>query len=68
MDEKKGIERYLIISSLVAIVIGSAIFVGSVCTPPLLKQSFFEGRLFDLLEVRSHGLLDFEDLFEIDLD
>ena len=65
---KKGIERYLIISSLVAIVIGSAIFIGSVCTHPILKQSFFEGRLFDLIEVRSHGLLDFEDLFEIDLD
>lgn len=65
---KKGIERYLIVSSVVAIIVGSAVFVGSIYTNPILKQSFFDGRLFDLLEVRSHGLLDFDDLFEIDLD
>ena len=63
---KKGIERYLIISSVVAIIVGSAVFVGSIYTNPFLKQGVSEGELFDLIEERSQGILDFDDLFEID--
>lgn len=45
---------------------GSAVFVGSIYTNPFLKQGVSEGELFDLIEERSQGILDFDDLFEID--
>lgn len=60
---KKGLECYLIISSIIAIIIiGSS--VTTVLSNPVIKQNFQQGTLLDLIEMQSRGLLELDDLFD----
>ena len=58
---KKGLERYLIISSIASIVIIVVSFVSATFYNPTIKQSLQYGAVS---EQYSLGLIDLEDLFD----
>ncbi|MBP3908382.1 MAG: hypothetical protein J6D33_05595 [Turicibacter sp.] len=61
---KKGLECYLIISSIIAIIIIIGSSVTTVLSNPVIKQNFQQGTLLDLIEMQSRGLLELDDLFD----
>ena len=61
---KKGLERYLIISSIASIVIIVVSFVSATFYNPTIKQSLKYGAVSELIEQYSLGLIDLEDLFD----
>ena len=61
---KKGLELYLIISSLVAVIIVIVCSVVTVSSNIVIKQSLHQGVLFDLIELKSQGMIELEDLFD----
>lgn len=61
---KKGLELYLIISSLVAVIIVIVCFVVTVSSNIVIKQSLHQGVLFDLIELKSQGMIELDDLFD----
>ena len=61
---KKGLERYLIISSIASIVIIVVSFVSATFYNPTIKQSLPYGAVSELIEQYSLGLIDLEDLFD----
>ena len=61
---KKGLERYLIISSIASIVIIVVSFVSATIYNPTIKQSLQYGAVSELIEQYSLGLIDLEDLFD----
>ena len=61
---KKGLERYLIISSIASIVIIVVSFVSATFYNPTIKQSLQYGAVSDLIEMQSRGLLELDDLFD----
>ena len=61
---KKGLERYLIISSISSIVIIVVSFVSATFYNPTNKQSLQYGAVSELIEQYSLGLIDLEDLFD----
>lgn len=61
---KKGLERYLIISSIASIVIIVVSFVSVTFYNPIIKQSLQYGAVSELIEQYSLGLIDLEDLFD----
>ena len=60
---KKGLELYLIISSLVAVIIVIVCSVVTVSSNIVIKQSLHQGVLFDLIELKSQGMIELDDLF-----
>ena len=65
---KKGLECYLIISSIIAIIIIIGSSVTTVLSNPVIKQNFQQGTLLDLIEMQSRGLLELDDLFDYIFD
>ena len=61
---KKGLELYLIISSLVAVIIVIVCSVVTVSSNIVIKQSLHQGVLFDLIELKSQGMIQLDDLFD----
>ncbi|MFQ7059023.1 MAG: hypothetical protein ACLRQX_10675 [Turicibacter sanguinis] len=61
---KKGLELYLIISSLVAVIIVIVCSVVTVSSNIVIKQSLHQGVLFDLIELKSQGMIELDDLFD----
>ena len=61
---KKGLERYLIISSIASIVIIVVSFVSATFYNQTIKQSLQYGAVSELIEQYSLGLIDLEDLFD----
>lgn len=61
---KKGLEHYLIISSIIAIIIIIGSSITTVLSNPGIKQNFQQGTLLDLIEMQSRGLLELDDLFD----
>ena len=61
---KKGLELYLIISSLVAVIIVIVCSVVTVSSNIVIKQSLHQGVLFDLMELKSQGMIELDDLFD----
>ncbi|MTP78918.1 hypothetical protein GMB70_09625 [Turicibacter sanguinis] len=61
---KKGLELYLIISSLVAVIIVIVCSVVTVLSNIVIKQSLHQGVLFDLIELKSQGMIELDDLFD----
>lgn len=61
---KKGLECYLIISSIIAIIIIIGSSVTTVLFNPVIKQNFQQGTLSDLIEIQSRGLFELDDLFD----
>ena len=61
---KKGLELYLIISSLVAVIIVIVCSVVPVSSNIVIKQSLHQGVLFDLIELKSQGMIELDDLFD----
>ena len=61
---KKGLERYLIISSIASIVIIVVSFVSATFYNPTIKQSLHYVAVSELIEQYSLGLIDLEDLFD----
>ena len=55
---KKGLERYLIISSIASIVIIVVSFVAATFYNPTIKQSLQYGAVSELIEQYSLGLID----------
>ena len=61
---KKGLELYLIFSSLVAVIIVIVCSVVTVSSNIVIKQSLHQGVLFDLIELKSQGMIELDDLFD----
>ncbi|MDB8554020.1 hypothetical protein [Turicibacter sanguinis] len=61
---KKGLELYLIISSLVAVIIVIVCSVVTLSSNIVIKQSLHQGVLFDLIELKSQGMIELDDLFD----
>lgn len=61
---KKGLELYLILSSLVAVIIVIVCSVVTVSSNIVIKQSLHQGVLFDLIELKSQGMIELDDLFD----
>ena len=61
---KKGLELYLIISCLVAVIIVIVCSVVTVSSNIVIKQSLHQGVLFDLIELKSQGMIELDDLFD----
>ena len=61
---KKGLELYLIISSLVAVIIVIVCSVVTVSSNIVIKKSLHQGVLFDLIELKSQGMIELDDLFD----
>ena len=61
---KKGLELYLIISSLVAVIIVIVCSVVTVSSNIVIKQSLHQGVLFDLIELKSQGMIELDDLLD----
>ena len=61
---KKGLELYLIISSLVAVIIVIVCSVVTVSSNIVIKQSLHQGVLFDLIELKSQGMIELDDIFD----
>ena len=61
---KKGLELYLIISSLVAVIIVIVCSVVTVSSNIVIKQSLHQGVLFNLIELKSQGMIELDDLFD----
>ena len=61
---KKGLELNLIISSLVAVIIVIVCSVVTVSSNIVIKQSLHQGVLFDLIELKSQGMIELDDLFD----
>ena len=64
---KKGLERYLIISSIASILIVVS-FMSATFYNPVIKQSLQYGEVSDLIEQYSLGLIELDDLFDGFLD
>ena len=65
---KKGLERYLIISSITSILIVVVSFMSATFYNPVIKQSLQYGEVSDLIEHYSLGLIELDDLFDGFLD
>jgi len=65
---KKGLERYLIISSIASILIVVVSFMLATFYNPVIKQSLQYGEVSDLIEHYSLGLIELDDLFDGFLD
>jgi hypothetical protein len=65
---KKGLERYLIISSIASILIVVVSFMSATFYNPVIKQSLQYGEVSDLIEHYSLGLIELDDLFDGFLD
>ena len=65
---KKGLERYLIISSIASILIVVVSFMSATFYNPVIKQSLQYGEISDLIEHYSLGLVELDDLFDGFLD
>ncbi|MBQ1785501.1 MAG: hypothetical protein II005_02045 [Turicibacter sp.] len=65
---KKGLERYLIISSIASILIVVVSFMSATFYNPVIKQSLQYGDVSDLIEQYSLGLIELDDLFDGFLD
>ena len=63
-NEKERLELYLIISSLVAVIIVIVCSVVTVSSNIVIKQSLHQGVLFDLIELKSQGMIELDDLFD----
>ncbi len=61
---KKGLERYLIISSVIAVVVIIGGFVTSFLYNPVIKQHLQQGTLLDFIEMQSQDLIELDDLFD----
>ena len=65
---KKGLERYLLISSVASILIIVVSFMSATFYNPVIKQSLQYGEISDLIEHYSLGLVELDDLFDGFLD
>ena len=65
---KKGLERYLLISSVASILIIVVSFMSATFYNPVIKQSLQYGEVSDLIEHYSLGLVELDDLFDGFLD
>ena len=65
---KKGLERYLLISSIASILIVVVSFMSATFYNPVIKQSLQYGEVSDLIEHYSLGLVELDDLFDGFLD
>ena len=65
---KKGLERYLLISSIASILIVVVSFMSATFYNPVIKQSLQYGEISDLIEHYSLGLVELDDLFDGFLD
>ena len=65
---KKGLERYLLISSIASILIVVVSFMSAIFYNPVIKQSLKYGEISDLIEHYSLGLVELDDLFDGFLD
>lgn len=61
---KKGLERYLIISSVIAIVAMLGGLITSFLYNPVIKQHLQQGTLLDLIETESQDLIELDDFFD----
>ncbi len=63
-NEKERFRALFNYSSLVAVIIVIVCSVVTVSSNIVIKQSLHQGVLFDLIELKSQGMIELDDLFD----